>query len=201
MKLLSLALGTVLLLFSPHANATVVLDLSGPELAAVSDAIVHARVLRVSAQATPDARVFTTAEIEVIEGLKGASAGTRMKVVYPGGVATGLGMLISGQVALDENSECVIFLTKNDEQSFMPSALTLGFFAIKRRDYDGVRVALRSTRNLTLVRRIKVAGQLQTVIGEPRDVRSPLDVVLSDIRKDMVASKALDRDRILGGGQ
>jgi hypothetical protein len=187
--------------FVQPALATVVLDLTGPELAAVSDAIVHARVISVRAQATPDARVLTTAEIEVIEGLKGASAGTRLRVIYPGGVASGLGMLVSGQVALSENTECVIYLTKHDNGAFLPAAMTLGYFSVDKRDYDGVRMAQRSTAGVTLVRRVRVAGQVQTVVQEPRALRSPLTILLSDIRKDLQAARTIKREDIIGGGR
>lgn len=198
MRLLAPALFAVVVCTAPVARATVVMDLTGPELAAVSDAIVHARVLSVKAEATPDARVMTTAELEVIEGLKGVGAGARVRVVYPGGVAKGLGMLVSGQLALEENSECVLYLSRNDASSFIPAAMTLGYFAIKKRDYDGVRIARRTTNGITLVRRVRVAGQVQTVVAEPRDVRAPLTTVLSDIRQDLTAAKVLKREAILG---
>lgn len=180
-----------------NADATVVMGLTGAELAAVSDAIVHARVIKVTTEATPDARVLTTAELEVIDGLKGVSAGSRVRIVYPGGVARGLGMLVSGQIALSENSECVIYLMRNDD-AFLPAAMTLGYFKISKREYDGVRIAQQSTQGLTLVRRMRVGGRMQTVEQSPRELTAPLTAILADIRHDLELARTLDRRVILG---
>ncbi|MCC6809717.1 MAG: hypothetical protein IT381_19975 [Deltaproteobacteria bacterium] len=183
------------------AAATVVLDLDGPELAAVADAIVHARVISVEAIASNEGRVITTAVLEVIEGLKGVDTGRRVRVIYPGGVARHLGMLVSGQIALNENTEVVLYLQKNEGDSYLPAAMSLGYFAITRRDYDGVRIAARDTSGITLVRHAKIRGVTQTVVAEPRALRAPLTTVLDDIRKDLEVARRFPKDYVIGGGQ
>lgn len=186
-----------LLLVALPARGTQVLDLTGPELVVVSDAIVHARVLDVRAIATNEGRVVTEASLEVLEGLKGLQPGARIKVVYPGGQAKALGMLVSGQIALRPGGECVLYLVHNNGV-FTPSALSLGYFNVTQ-GHDGRRVARRNTHGLTLVRRVRVAGMMQTVVREGDEVRAPLSSVVEGIRKDLLLAKRLDRDTVLRG--
>ncbi len=186
---LGIALAT-LPFFARGAEATVAVALGGPELAAISDVIVHARVISVGGHTTmKPLRVFTDAELEVIEPLKGAGVGEHLHVSYPGGVADGLGMMVSGQVALQAQSECVIYLKRMASGALIPAAMTQGYFTVQRRAYDGVRVGYKNTSGLALV---EGRGVLQHLNDKPQELVRPLGQVLDDIRADLVSAQKVD---------
>jgi nitrous oxidase accessory protein NosD len=178
------------------AHATVAVELGGPELAALSDVIVHARVVALGGhvQLNP-LRVFTDADLEVIEGIKGASAGDRVHVSYPGGVHNGLGMFVSGQVALSANQECVIYLKRATSGAFIPAAMRQGFFAVTKRDYDGVRLGVKNTAGIALLQR---GGGMQRLNETPKQLVRPLGDVLTDIRADLKLAAKIDRQTLMG---
>lgn len=179
------------------AQATVAIALNGPELAAVSDSIVHGRVVNLTGHVDSQSnRVFTDAEIEVLSPLKGASIGTRIRVSYPGGVWGGLGMVVAGQIQLKADHEYVLYLRQHPRGEFMPAAMRQGFYEIQRREYDGIRIAYRSLNGLSLVKRNQGPGFSQVAaVPTPMDV--PLTTLLDDIRRDLLAASKLDRDAIL----
>ncbi len=185
---------------SSRAHATTVMDLSGPELAAISDVIIHARVLSLSGHITEQARVFTDADLLVIEGLKGVPTGARLKLSYPGGTWRGLGTLVSGQVSLKEGRECVLYLQHAEAgDGYVLSGMRLGFYDVAPREYDGVRIARLSTAGLTLVRRERVLGRFETFIKPGRQISRPLGTVLEQIREDLSTAQRLSKSAILGG--
>ena len=185
------------MLWAQTAHATVAIELSGPELAAVSDVIVHARVVSVGGhvQLNP-LRVFTDAELDVIEGVKGVAPGQRIHVTFPGGVHNGLGMYVSGQVALTADQECVIFLSRTSDGRYFPSAMRQGYFAVQKRDYDGVRLGVKNTSGLALMQR---HGPSQTLNEIPQRLVRPLGQVLEEIRADVKTSASIDPKSIIGG--
>lgn len=189
-----LLLATTLFVSLPvgGARATTMLELSGPELALRSDAIVHARVVHLGGHVTDQARVFTDAELEVLDGLKGVATGARIRLSYPGGVHGGLGMFVSGQIALEQDSECVVYLSRGPGGVFAPAAMRQGFFSVRRRAYDGVREALRTTEGITLVRRDPKLPGMVSYDDTPKAQKATLLNVLSDIRADLrVAARSL----------
>lgn len=186
-----------IVLWARVAQATVAVELGGPELVALSDVIVHARVVALGGhvQLNPT-RVFTDADLQVIEGVKGARAGELLHVTFPGGVHSGIGMYVSGQVTLNAQTECVIYLRRANEGKLIPAAMRQGFFAVQRRDYDGVRVGVKNTAGLALLQR---KGKVQTLNETPKLLVRPLGQVLEEIRSDMKAAEALDPNAIVGG--
>lgn len=180
------------------AQATVAIALDGPELAAVSDVIVHARVMKVSGHVDSSTnRVFTDALLEVVLPLKGSTVGTTLAVTYPGGEVNGLGMMVSGQIKLHENKEYVLYLSRISSGELIPAAMRQGFYEVVLRDYDGVRMAHRSMQGLSLVKRAKGSGLTQ-VVSTPTPLQVPLQTLVADIKRDLSAAAKLDRTQLIG---
>jgi hypothetical protein len=197
----SLFTGALVALFSltPFSgHATVVMDLTGPELAAVADVIVHARVEKVSGHLDAQSRVFTDADLLVLDGLKGAEKNARLRMSFPGGSWQGLGMLVSGQVSLHEGREYLLYLHRTPAGHFIPAGMRLGQYVVEKRESDGVEMARMSSEGLTLVRKQKVHGAMRMVVSDERIVSKTLAAVLADIRRDILASRKLSRDAIVG---
>jgi hypothetical protein len=180
------------------AQATVMIDLDGPQLAKYSDAIVYARVISVKGFVRSDARVLTEAHLMVLESLKGIAAGQQIKVVYGGGEAMGLAMRLDGEVTLRENTDVVLYLRHGlTPDSWGPAAMRLGFFEIVRRPYDGVRIANRNTRGLDLAIRSPLPPMRTIVDSAPRITTAPLVDVMDAIRADILKQDGADL-RMLG---
>lgn len=189
--------GALVFLAAGSAHATVAVELGGPELASLSDVIVHARVVTLSGHVSLNPmRVFTDADLQVIESVKGATAGEVLHVSYPGGVHNGIGMYVSGQVTLAPDQECVIYLRRSSEGTLIPSAMRQGYLAVQRREYDGVRVGVKNTSGLALLQR---NGSVQRLNETPKLLVRPLAQLMDEIRADMKISEHLEPNAIVGG--
>lgn len=116
---------------SPAAASTVVgLDLTA--LTGGSDAVVHAKVIRVQSRWTADRRMIVTdVELEVVDTLKGSPAGT-VHLQQPGGVVGDVGQHVAGAPVFRQGEEVVVFLERALAGRFGVTGLSQGKFRVER---------------------------------------------------------------------
>jgi hypothetical protein len=119
----------------PHAHATVMVAVPLEELVATSDAIVHARVVRVGTRLvlgddgsmTP----HTLSELRVDEWLRGAPLdGNDVVVDEIGGDYPGGGMRIDGTPTYVEDTEVIAFLSRVDGR-WRTRGMVQGLFVVR----------------------------------------------------------------------
>jgi hypothetical protein len=99
------------------------------ELARASDVVVRGRVVSTTARWS-DGRIYTYAEVEVSDSLRG-SAPARVTVVTPGGEVGDLGQRVDGAAIFTSGEEVVVFLGKPQAGRYRVSGLAQGKFAIE----------------------------------------------------------------------
>jgi hypothetical protein len=108
-------LALTLLLWSPVADATVVIRLGLPEMTRVSDVIALGRVARQTASWDQSGhRILTTVELEVERVLKGQAdpATGRVAFIRMGGVVNGIGQKVFGEPAFHDGETVLVFLRR-----------------------------------------------------------------------------------------
>lgn len=120
----------VLMLGASQAIATQAIGVSVEALARQSDAVVRGRVLRESAQLTPDGRrIFTIIELRRISTLRGR-APQRARLIVPGGVVGSFGQRVDGAPAFAAGEDVVVFMSRAGGDSFGVTGLAQGKFTV-----------------------------------------------------------------------
>lgn len=105
------------------------LDVSG--LSRSADAVVQAKVEKVTARWTKDGgRIVTDIELRVVEAWKGAASGT-VKVMQPGGVVGEIGQRVDGIASFAPGEEVVVFLEARGNR-FTLAGMAQGRFKVER---------------------------------------------------------------------
>jgi len=116
-------------------------------LTASADAVVHARVLRMSsAWASGGRQIFTTVVLKALEIWKG-EPGAEVTVVVPGGDVGDISQTVQGVAEFQDGEEVVVFLQRRGPSVFAVERLALGKFSIEAEGTMPKR-ALRDRRGL-----------------------------------------------------
>src|SRR5262245_39445107 len=113
--LLGFVLSVSVFLFSPGADATVVLRLGLPEMTRVSDVIALGRVVKQKAGwDSSGRRIVTRVELEVERLLKGQADPGTGRVVFErlGGVVDGVGQKVFGEPGFTNGETVLLFLRR-----------------------------------------------------------------------------------------
>lgn len=154
----SLSILTLLLLTSPVDSSTA-LELGMDDLAELSDAVVHARV--VGLESWKDGIAWTRVELEVVEAWKGERDQT-IELVQPGGFTGDFGTLVFGMPRFEQGEEVAVFLTEQDGAPRVVG-LSQGKFRI---DAEGIL-----SRDLSGLAFARVGGH-----RVPRAIRAPAEL-------------------------
>lgn len=94
------------------AFATVVIERSLEEMAKVSPVVVRGTVGQVQARWDDQApnRIETWAEVQVLDGIKGAREGSMLLVKQPGGIIGNFGQHVSGVAQFTPGQDTLLFL-------------------------------------------------------------------------------------------
>ena len=117
-----------ILLFPTAVLATVVIAETIEEMARASTMVVRGRIVQVQPQLEESSgRIYTYADIRVIEVLKGAKVGSVL-VKQPGGVVGNRGMRVAGAGRFIEGQDSVLFLEDAPDEPgvFILRALAAG---------------------------------------------------------------------------
>src|SRR5262249_14982784 len=99
-------------------------------MTAVSDAVVHAKVLSAtSGWGKGGGQIFTAVTLRPIETWKGDPA-SEITVVVPGGSIGELSQTVSGMATFDVGEEVVVFLRVKSRGVYSMERLALGKFAV-----------------------------------------------------------------------
>lgn len=142
------ALALLVLIASP-ALSTTVLRFSVEELADRADVIVHATCTDVRGRETPDG-VVTDIELQVIDAVKGATAGATFKLTTYGGSTGTRGTFIAGSPQFQVGEELLVFLDRPNRVGYrMAIGMSQGKYTI--REDAGRKVASRNLAGLVFV--------------------------------------------------
>lgn len=156
------------------------LALDVPGLTRSSDAVVRAKVTKVSSRwVKGGGRIVTDIEFSVLEAWKGASAAS-VKVTQPGGEVGDIGQRVDGVASFVPGEEVVVFLEARGPR-FTMAGMAQGRFKVERSS-DG-----RST----LVRQDQ-CGELHLVDGATRQETSqaPIALTLEGLKQAVTAAAA-----------
>jgi hypothetical protein len=99
-------------------------------LTASADAVVHARVARLSSAWEPGGhQIFTTVTLRTLESWKGAP-GEEVRVLVPGGEVGEIAQTVQGTAAFGEGEEVVVFLYRVGPSRFAVERMALGKFSV-----------------------------------------------------------------------
>src|SRR6266481_9874295 len=99
-------------------------------LTASADAVVYARVSRLTIACVPAGRqIFTSVTLQTIESWKGAPA-EEVQVLVPGGEVGEIAQTVQGVAAFGEGEEVVVFLHRVGPSRFAVERMALGKFAV-----------------------------------------------------------------------
>lgn len=135
-----------LIAVAPMAGASVVLQRSIEEVAFDSPLIVRGTVKSVESRWDREhRRIYTYAEIRIIEGLKGQPSQT-IWVRQPGGIVDDVGQRVEGAAAFEPGEDVVVFLQPRAEEAvFVLSGMAAGKVLLTK----SAGGQLRATRWLT----------------------------------------------------
>lgn len=132
--------GLVALATAGWATTLVALDVPG--LTQVSDVVLRGRVTKVEPRWSGDrARIFTFAEVELLQPLKGDAQKT-VQVTQPGGVIGDVGQHVAGVATFTPGEEVVLFLERRGPY-FTVTGMVQGKFKVER-SADGKATARQS---------------------------------------------------------
>lgn len=147
----SLVVAVVSLVAAPAA-ATVVMALTLEEMTTMSTAVVHGVVRRTETTWDDGKRgIWTWAEIEVKETLKGASSSTVL-VKQPGGVVYPVHQTVSGAGKFEEGEEVLLFLSPATDEPQAFVLLAMGAGKVRFESGVGPKVARRDLSGLSFAR-------------------------------------------------
>lgn len=130
---------TVLLAFlaAVPAGAVTVAPLSFEQLVRQSSSVVYARVIDVRGQWSDDRRrIDSLVTVEVIKGLKGATA-AEVTVTVPGGQVGRYVNVMPGAPAFVRGDLAVLFLTARGPRLPVPTGFTQGIYRVQRDSSSG----------------------------------------------------------------
>jgi len=162
------------------AQATTMLALDLDALAGSADAVVRARVVKVTPRWTRDGgRIVTDVELAVTETWKGGVART-IVVMQPGGVVGDLGQHVEGAATFAPGEEVVLFLEARGDR-FTVSGMAQGRFKVEASS-DGTAVYARQDQ----------AGALRLLDPATRQevAQAPLSLSLPAMRKQVAQAAA-----------
>lgn len=164
----------IILLSGSAALATTLLAADVPLLTQSSEVIVRGTIVRVQARLSGDgARVFTEAELAVVEALKG-EPGPSLIATQPGGVVGDVGQWIDGVATFREGDEVVLFLERRGPR-YTVTGMAQGLYRIER-PQGGAALAVPQAAHAELV-------DPSTGKSGTRDERPvPLEALLQQIR-------------------
>lgn len=149
--LLAALLSTALVLLLPAAaHASLVLELSVPELTARAALVVVGTVGRPVSAATRSGRIVTRTPITIGAVWKGTPP-EALVVRRLGGTFEGVGQRVEGEVELREGEQVVLFLEPVDGGEFRTVGLSQGKFAVST--VAGRLQAAQSLEGLAVLRR------------------------------------------------
>jgi hypothetical protein len=139
----------VIFLCAASAGATTLLRWDTLELARRSQMVVQGRVLHIKSRWSSDGmRILTDVDIQVDSVWKG-TAGSRVRVVQPGGVIEGLAQRVDGVAAFAPDEEVVVFLEPHSKDLYGLTGMALGKYRVDRT--RGVRAIPEALQNVELV--------------------------------------------------
>lgn len=123
--------------WAPQARSTIVIHHSLEEMVHKADVVVHARV--VDQFVEKDAgRILTYTQIEILDGLKGASKGDILTIYQVGGSYDGITQRIPGTHEHQTHEEMVLFAMKHRDV-LVSYGVGIGKFLVER-NHDAARV-------------------------------------------------------------
>jgi hypothetical protein len=171
---------SVIALFTPHALATTLEQLTLDDMAQKSTGIVRARVIGSHAGShagTHGTNIYTYFELQVIETWKGQTDRTT-EVAVPGGVVDGIRQSVTGAPELKQGQEYVLFLWTSRSGLTQIIGLSQGLFQLSE-EGSGKAVAQRPAASELMLNRS----------GLPVDDR-PVSMPLQDLRTHVLQALA-----------
>lgn len=155
------------------AQAVTVAPLSFAELVRQSSTVIYARVIDVRGQWTDDRRsIDSLVTVEVIKGLKGASAG-ELTVTVPGGQVGRYLNVMPGAPSFARGDLAVLFLTARGPRLPVTTGFTQGIYRVARDAASGITLVMPPV--------VEPAGQ-RIIRGDGRRKPVPLAAFESAVR-------------------
>jgi len=174
-----LALMIALLLASPTAEATVLVELTTRQLTVQSQLVVRGKVVDQRVVAV-EGRLWTDSTIQVAQALKGsARRGATLVLRQPGGEIGGVGMRVTGVARFRRGEEVVVFARAAGPVQ-IPVGMCQGKFEILR-DRGGQTRVRRDLTGAGFVRFAPDGRMLLEHRGAPERDR-PLGELLAEVR-------------------
>ena len=173
----------VALLLVPSAVwATVVIDETIEDMARAATVVVRGRVLQVQPQLEESSgRIYTYADIQVMEVFKGAGTGSIL-VKSPGGEIGNRGTAVAGAAKFVSGQDTVLFLEQAPNE---PGVFILRALAASKVDLEkttkGELKAVRHLDGIAFHSRTPSKEPLRVVVKTEEDLGSP-DVFLARVR-------------------
>jgi hypothetical protein len=165
------------------SSATTLLAFEVPELAKLADVVVRGHVSGLAARWSGDrARIFTEAQVEVSEVLKGTMV-AKVAVVQPGGVIGDVGQMVHASARFTVGEEVVLFLERRGGR-YTVAGMVQGKYRVER-SADGKTAWAQAA--------LDEAAFLDPATRQPVSRRSapvPLGMLLDQIRGALRPSAA-----------
>jgi hypothetical protein len=154
------------------ASATTLRRLELPEMVAVSDRIVHARVVRNRVYWNADhTRIFTDTDFDVIADAKGMGP-NKLTITQLGGRIDPIDVQVEGTPTFAVGEETILFTQLHPNGQRLIVGMSQGVMRISEDASTGAKVATS-----------QVPGNVTFVGGRPQRGGAPLDVMLDQIRQ------------------
>jgi hypothetical protein len=133
MKKVTLVSSCILAFSLLTVSGTIFRALSGDELTARADLVVHGTVRSKTCQRDEAGRIFTRIQLDVIEVWKG-SPRTELVIFHGGGILGQQKTVVSGQAQFELNEEVVVFAALNPRGQAVSLGLAQGKFHVSSRE-------------------------------------------------------------------
>ncbi len=167
-----------------EARATTAIQLTSEEQIAVTRAIVIGRCTKIESR-NLDGRIYTYITLDVRDVLKGPVVRGELVIKQIGGEVGELGEWIYGSPRFDVGRDSLVFLSTNDENSYVVAGLFMGNFYLER-DAAGREWARRDDGGEG-ARVLKRPG----VVADDPLAHMALDDLRSLVAQDVAASKTI----------
>lgn len=158
------ALGALIFFGSLEAQATIVTMHTIEEMTQKADVVVHARVVDQKVE-KDNARIVTRTQIEVIDGLKGATKGDVLTIYQVGGTYEGKTQRIIGTHTHQMNEEMILFAMKYRD-GLISYGVGVGKFLVER--IDGSARIVEDIQDVSILKRGK-NGRNELAEPTPRE--------------------------------
>ena len=123
------------------ANATTMVHLSTDQLVDASDLVVRGTVTEVWTEPDAQGRIWTRAQVEVLDVLKGDADAEAVVVDQPGGDWGGMHTTVYSVARFSRGEDAVLFLEQSSDGRITPVGMFQGKFTVQLDPYSQVEVA------------------------------------------------------------